>query len=108
MLESYLGVSAMKRWHTGEPFVDDNPQSILITSLRRLPLNLFGSHVDHGTSRIGGTLGKLAMRPCAWGDHGNPKITEQDLVVAPQQHVLGFNIPMNQLLVMRVLKGAGH
>jgi hypothetical protein len=39
---------------------------------------------------------------------GNAKVTEQDLIAAAQQHVLWFDIAMDQSLIMSTLEGIGY
>ena len=42
------------------------------------------------------------------GDDGGAEVTEQDLVMPPQQHILGFDVAMDELLVVGILQGIGY
>ena len=66
-------------------------------------LYLFGSHVRDGTRDIFSTLVGTTLR-----GEGDAKIAQQDLVVAPQQHIFGLDVSMNQSLRMRVVQGIRH
>ena len=42
------------------------------------------------------------------GKERNAKIAEQDFVVASHQHILGFDIAVNQLFVVCILQSSGN
>ncbi len=66
-------------------------------------LELLRRHVgDHAHRRL------HAQRSGAIDDSGDAKVTEQDLVAPPQQHVLGLDIAVNELFLVGVLQGIGH
>src|SRR5579883_852739 len=90
----------MKGTVSTQPFVDDNAQGILIARRSRFPLNLFWRHVGDCSHYI---LRILVTRTLS--DQGHTKITQQNFVFSPKQHVFWFYIAMDQLFVMRVLQG---
>jgi hypothetical protein len=81
-----------------EPFIDDDPQGILVTGWSWFPLKLLGSHVGHCSRRPLRGLGARAL-----GEQGQAKITEQNLMSASQQHILRLDITMYQSLLMSIL-----
>src|SRR6266516_5444292 len=90
----------LKGAYTAYPFIDDNSERILITGLTRLAQKLLRCGVGESPSHVLG-----CQRPRMWDDENQAKITEQDLVVAPQQQVLRFEISMNELCVVCILQG---
>src|SRR5579872_6982446 len=80
-----------------EPFVGYHAKRVLITGRAWFPLELLGGHVG---SRTGYILGLLRTRTLA--DGGNAEFSEQDLVVRADQHILRFDIAMDQLLRMHI------
>src|SRR6266496_2913322 len=84
--------------HATEPLVNDYSQGVLITGWTWFSPELLGCHVCRGTRRIGWALLVRTL-----SQDGNTKVTEQDLIVSPQQHVLWFDISMDQPLVMSTL-----
>src|SRR5438094_508849 len=89
----------MKRAFTGEPLINHDCEGILIAAPTRLALNLFWSHISCCANHL---LGALIARTL--GNQSNAKITEQDLLVLTQQHVLRLNVAMNQLPLMCILQ----
>ena len=99
MLAGYLAEGAVEGTLSGEPFVDDDAQRVLIAGLARLAPQLFGGHV---VSRAAQLLQALLAR--ALRDEGEAKIAQQDVVAPPQQHVIRLDIAMDKLLIVRVLQ----
>src|SRR5436309_2671830 len=103
MLAGYLGKRPLKRTLTAQPFVDDYAQGVLITGRNSSTLQLFRCHIRNSASYLLPTL--LVARTL--GNDSNTKITEQDIVAAPQQHVLRLDVSMNNPLIMCILQGGG-
>ncbi len=98
MLTHYLIIHTLKGTFPTEPFIDDDPQCILVTGWSWFPLNLLGSHVGHCSLRPLRGLGARTL-----GEQGQTKITEQNLMSASQQHILWLDITMYQSLLMSIL-----
>jgi hypothetical protein len=81
-----------------EPFIDNDPQGILVTGWSWFAHNLLGSHIGHGSRHPLRALGARAL-----GEQSQAKITEQNLISASQQHILWLDITMNQSLPMSIL-----
>src|SRR6266702_1159473 len=81
-----------------QPFVNNDPQRILITDRTRFALDLLRSHIGYCANDI---LGVLVARTL--GHSGNAKIADQNLVIRSQQHILRLDITMDQFLAMRVV-----
>src|SRR5947209_11538013 len=102
MLEGQLWKRPMEWTVSAEPFINDNPESVLITCRDWVRLQLLRSHVGDGPSRL-----RRWLRAKTLCNHGKTKVREQDLVGASQQHVLWLDVAMNQLEVMHRLQGSG-
>jgi hypothetical protein len=89
----------MKGSVSGQPFVNDHPECILIAGQARFALQLLRSQVGQ---RPGHLLGALKRR--ALGDEHKAKITQEHFVLAPQQHILWFHISMDELAIMSILQ----
>src|SRR5713226_1937486 len=100
MLGSNFDLCTPKGGISTEPFVNDDGERILITGRAGFAHNLFWSHINGGASRIF----RISGQRC--GEYySDTKVAQQYLVVAPQQHVLGLNVSMDQVEVMRILQG---
>src|SRR6266571_1191303 len=98
MLDRYFSKGAMEGTVSGQPFIDNDCQRILVAGRTRMRLDLFRGHIGDGASHIlcilvAGTL----------SDNGNTEVAEQDLTTLAKQHVLWLDVPVNQLLVMGIL-----
>ena len=89
---------ATKRRFAAQPFVDHHRERILIAGRARLPPDLFGSHVKRCT-------GWLLSRERFYRllDDRDAKITQHHLVLCVQEHVLRFDIAMDQALLVRIV-----
>src|SRR5713101_711370 len=77
-----------------QPLVDDGAQSILVTGREGFAFYLLRRHICRGANHV------VCCRACNYGD---AKITEQDFIAFPYQHVLRFHVAVNQPLIMSVL-----
>src|SRR5947199_2178181 len=99
MLHRHLYSRRTLEWvRAAEPLVDDYSQGVLITGWTGLSPELLGCHVCRGTRRI-----EWALLVRTLSQDGDAKVTEQDLIASSQQHVLWFDISMDQSLVMSTL-----
>src|SRR5205807_3039376 len=98
VLSTQLRKRPTKRAISTHPFINNNPQCILIARWTWLPLDLFGRHICNGTHNI---LRTLVTRTLS--DQGNAKVTEQNIIVSPQEHVLWFHVTVNELFIMCML-----
>src|SRR5438874_3138495 len=98
MLGTQFSKRAVKGAISAEPFIDDNAQRVLVACRSWFALNLFRSHVGDGANDI---LSPVVTRTL--GNERNAKIAEQNFVVASYQHILGFDIAVNQLFVVCIL-----
>src|SRR5215471_8404164 len=103
MLIDYLTQRTGKRRSATKPLIDDNSQAILIAGRTRLPPELLRGHVGNGSNRLLGLLGTRAL-----GNDSNVKFGEQDLMGTAEQHVLRFDIAMDQFLLMDVVQSLSH
>src|SRR2546429_123679 len=46
--------------------------------------------------------------PYTLREHGNPEVGQQHLAIPAEQDVLGFDIAMNEVLVVSILQGRSH
>ena len=100
MLTDDLNEGPLEGTLSTEPFVDDDPQGILVAGRSWFAPDLFGSHIGDGACH------SLLLRPLRDGavdDSGDAKVTEPDFVVFIQQHVLWLDVAMDQLAVMGIL-----
>src|SRR5436190_24028850 len=99
MLMGYLPVRPLKGAYTTEPFINDDSQSVLITSKSGFAMELFRSHIGDGTRHI------LTAQQLGRGrKQGNAKITENDVLVRSKQHILWLDIPVYYISIMSVLE----
>ena len=93
----------MKRAIATEPFVDAAAEGILVAGRAWMGPDLLWSHVCDGPRHI---LGALIARTL--GHDGDAKVREQQLIVLPHEHVLRFDVAMDEALVVGILQGIGH
>src|SRR5436305_2189431 len=103
MLSDDLGHRPMKWAVPTEPFVDDNAEGVLITSGTWMALDLLWGDVGHGSSH---SLRALIAR--ALSHNGNAKVRKQHLLMLPDEHVLWFDIAVDDALVVSILQSGGH
>src|SRR2546425_8536696 len=85
-----------------QPFIDDDTQGILIARGAWMRLDLLGSHICNRSSQV---LRLLVAGTLSY--QGYAKVTEQDFIVSPEQHILRLDVPVDQLLIMGILQGIG-
>lgn len=100
MLGEDFGIGAFKWPHATEPFVDDDAERVLIAGGTCLGLDLFWSHVRDCAN---GYL--RAHRRGTVGSRSNAEIAEQDIIALTNEHIFGFDIAVNELLVVSILQG---
>src|SRR5258708_35990052 len=83
-----------------QPFVDDNPQGILVAGRTWFALVLLRRHIGRSASLI-----LCALERSTVEDDGNPKITEQKLIVESDEHILRLDVAMDHFVAMGVLEG---
>src|SRR2546428_13769613 len=97
MLTHQLHRPTAERALSTEPFIDHDAQRILITRRARFALQLFGCHIGQRTSSLARYL-----RASALFHQYQSEVTEQNLVVYPQQHVFRLDIAVNKPPLVRV------
>lgn len=102
MLCDDLGHRAVERAGTAEPFVDDDAQGILVAGGAWMALDLFRCHVGHGPTHV---LCALIARTLS--DDGDAEVGEEEAVVLTDEHVFGFDVPVNDTLIVSILEGIG-
>src|SRR2546426_11415956 len=85
-----------------EPLVGNNGQGVLVTGKDGFPSNLFRSDIGDGSGHGLGTE-KFGGR----SQQGQPKVTEDQFLRRTQQHVFWLDVPVNDVLVMRILESGG-
>src|SRR5579872_4861391 len=103
MLGKDFGVRAFEWTSTAEPFVDDNPEGILIAGKTCLSLNLFWSHVGNRAKWNLRAHGRGAM-----GSSNDAKITEQDIVALSDKHIFRLDIAVNELVIVGILQSLSN
>src|SRR2546421_12324041 len=98
MLESQFQRGPMEWKSAAQPFIDHHPKRILITCYAWFTLKLLRCHIAYGANHFLQT----GFRGTRCND-SQTKITEEDLAVLPEQHILRFDVAMNHLVVMCIL-----
>src|SRR5437588_4068703 len=93
----------MERRFSTEPLIDDDPKGILVTGWRRFAFEEFGSHIEGSSGYFLCLLGS-----CMVSNGGDTEITEQDVVVASEEHIFGFDIAVNEFFIVGILKCVGN
>src|ERR1051326_3971019 len=92
----------MKGPRACEPFIGHNAQRVLVAGRDWMPSYLLGGHVGNRRS----ILRALKTHPLL--QNRNAKISEQQLPPRVQQHILWFDIAVDDALVIGMLQGAGR
>src|SRR5258706_9190157 len=103
MFAQDLSRRSLKGTSSTKPFVDNDPQRILIAGYCRMFSYLLWSHIRHSTDQVFGLL-----RASAMSDDSNTKVAQQDFVTSPYQHVCWLDVAMNELLIMSILQGISN
>src|SRR5713226_2765858 len=104
MLVHHLTEAAQEWWTTYQQFVGHDGEGILVGGRCRLPCPLFGGHVCGGASNRLADIGSRAT------ELGDAKISQEQvwtaevLLIALNEKVRGFDILMNDLMVMCMLQ----
>src|SRR6266567_3459020 len=93
----------MKRAVSAEPLIDDDAQCILIAGWTGLTVDLLRRHVGYRASHI---LRALVARTL--GDERDTEVAEQDLAASSHEHVLRFDIAVNELLIVGILQSLSN
>src|SRR5579872_6321545 len=98
MLRTQLGEGTVKWCVAAQPFVGYDGESILVAGGPWHTINLFGRHVDDSTHNILRILIQRALR-----DKRDAKVAEQNVIVAPDQHIFRLDVAVYQSFIMRML-----
>src|SRR6266705_1886206 len=60
---------------------------------------MFGSHIMNSAKAI-----LCIQRRSTMSHYGNTKIAQNNLIIASQEHILRFNIPVDQFSIVRILQ----
>src|SRR5947207_572980 len=93
---------SLKRKSTSEPLVDHDAQGILIGGCTGMSLDLLRCHIRQ---RPGDLLGADTS---TLEKKGDPKITEQDLVLPSDQHIFWLDIAMDHFGGMGIVECFRH
>src|SRR3984893_16762973 len=102
MLRSDLKRCASKRGRAAKPFIDNDPQGVLITGRSGTTLQLFWCKVERCSrdllSHFVGTvrMGMLSKQR-------QTKVTEQDSILSTDEHIFRFDITVDETLVMGIV-----
>ena len=105
MLAGYFFDCSVKGPAPTEPLVNDNPQCILVAGDPWSASHLFRCRVENGTLELLYFLYPVAH---VLRDNGNSKSLSVDLVIRSKQHIMWLDIPVNQALIVDVLKSLGY
>src|SRR5690348_12044622 len=81
-----------------KPLIDHYAQGVLVTGRSRLALYLLGCHIGDGSSGL-----QYLLRVSTLGEDSQAKVTQQNFIVSPQQHVLRLDVAVDDAFVMRIL-----
>src|SRR3984893_14176231 len=102
MLRSDLKGGATKRRRTAKPFIDNDPQRVLITCRSGTALQLFWRKVERGSRHLlGYFMGTVRMGMLS--KQRQTKVTEQDIILSTDEHIFRFDITMDETLVMCIV-----
>src|ERR1700674_2689912 len=102
MLRSDLKGGALKRGRTAKPFIDNDPQGVLITCRSGTALQLFWCQVERcSRDLLGYFMGTVRMG--MWSKQRQAKVTEQDVILGTDEHIFRFDIAVDQTLVMGIV-----
>src|SRR6266571_1700992 len=102
MLVNHLIEGAAKRPGTREPLVDNDAQGVLVAGYTGHALQLLWSGVRDGALEV------FQDSIQVLGFDGDTEIAEQNFVIWAEQHVVRFDVAMDQFLIMDVLQGIGN
>jgi hypothetical protein len=100
MLAGDFGERTLERALSTQPFIDDNAQSVLVTSEAWSALKLLGGHIGNSSCHL-----LRRLRASALSKYDQTKIAELHFVSTPEQYVLRLDIPMNQFFLMGIIQG---
>src|ERR1700674_5592574 len=102
MLRSDLKRGTLKRRRTAKPFIDNDPQGVLITCRSGTALQLFWCKVERcSRDLLGYFMGTVRMGMLS--KQRQTKVTEQDRILSTDEHIFRFDITVDQMLVMCVV-----
>jgi len=78
MLSCYLNKRAPERTLSAQPFIDHDPQGILIAGWTRLSVDLLRCHVRKSADHL-----FCSLRARALSNHDQAKIAQQNIFIAP-------------------------
>src|SRR5689334_18203758 len=103
MLEPHGEKIGGGKWRLpGEEFIGNASQRILITFFGAHALKLFGGHVRGSAND--GTILDTARGECA----RNTEISKERCVVCVEKNIFGFEVAVNNVLLMCVGQGRSH
>src|ERR1051326_1884702 len=101
MLDTNLSRGAVKREVPRQPPIDRYAERILITCSAGRSIELFRRHVLDCACRL---PSRAVAQNDALREDNNPKIAQQYFTLLANKHIIGFDITMNQILVMSILQ----
>src|SRR5579884_3605053 len=107
MLHGHFNEGTVKWELAREPLVDHNSQSILVTLRVWSAQELLRSQIRGGSSHLLWQFERTVGMGVRCED-GKAKVTEQDVIVRTEQHVLGFDIAVDESVIVGVLQGGSY
>jgi hypothetical protein len=99
MLADNFNERSLERAFSAQPFIDNDAQGILIAGRAWSAMQLLRGHIRKGSRHFFGRL-----RACTLRQENQAKIAQQDRIIRPDQHVLRFDVSMNELFLVGVLE----
>ena len=78
MLSCYLDKRSLERALSAQPFIDHDPQRILIAGWTRLSVDLLRCHIRNSAGHL-----FCSLRARALSNHDQAKIAQQNIFIAP-------------------------
>src|SRR6266567_3323056 len=103
MLGNNFQIGTVERGESAQPFIDDNPQRILIASRQWPALKLLWSHVRGCSNLI-----LQDLRVGIVGGNCYAEITEPDLILRTKQHIFRLYIAVDKQSIMSILECRGN
>src|ERR1700686_5307862 len=102
MLRSDPKGGATKRRRTAKPFIDNDPQGVLITCRSGAALQLLWCKVERcSRDLLGYVMGTVRMGML--NKQRQTKVTEQDSILSTDEHIFRFDITVDQTLAMCIV-----
>src|SRR5438105_13537308 len=103
MLVDKSPLIALERALSAEPLIGHNPEGILIAGKSGFALYLLGSHIGPRASMLLRT-----ERFRRGSEQCDAEVAQQHLLILVEQHILWFDIPMDEIALMVIVQRRRH